>query len=270
MTSNQYFDEFGLFAEIRSTNFTMPSMHAHLSYELYFLLAGNREYFIGDKFIKVYPGDVVLIPPNTLHRTGGGGSNRALLGFKSECLYKFFSPEVAKKMLSAFNNHHVHPADKDGDKIISIINELRENQAEGRQKNSYLLLGELLYILCGLPQLKDDTFVPENHVDAIIKYVQDNYRKIHGVEDTAEKFFLNKSYFCRSFKRETGINFVDYLNKVKLKAAADMLTFSDKSIREIAERTGFNSVSYFCNLFKKEYGASPLTYKKTFVHQDQI
>ena len=262
LTGDRYFDEFGLFAEIRSTNFTMPSMHAHSSYELYFLLAGSRDYFIGDKFIKVYPGDVVLIPPNTLHRTGGGGSNRALLGFKGEQLYKFFSPEVAKKMLSAFNNYHVHPDEKDGEKIINIINDLRENQAEGKEKNSYLLLGELLYILRLLPQIKDDTFVPENHVDAIIKYVQKNYRKIHGVEDTAEKFFLNKSYFCRAFKRETGINFVDYLTKVKLKAAADMLTFSNKSIREVAEFAGFNSVSYFCNLFKKEYGASPLTYKK--------
>ena len=52
---------------------TMPHMHDHSAFELYYLCRGEREYFIGDKFYKIGEGDLVLIPHNLLHRTAGSG-----------------------------------------------------------------------------------------------------------------------------------------------------------------------------------------------------
>lgn len=266
MTSDRYFEEYGLFAEVRSASFIMPSMHAHTSYELYFLLSGTREYFIEDTFINVLPGDVVLIPPNTLHKTGGGGSDtcRALVGFRSDYLSRYFTPEVTDRLQATFRKRHVRPEGKDAEKLIAIVNALRENQAAGEQRDSYLLLGELLYLLDTLPQPVADAYAPENYRSAVVKYVRENYRTIHGIEDTAKHFFLTKSHFCRSFKRETGIGFVEYLNKVKLNAASDLLIFSEKSVREITESVGYNSAPYFCSLFRKEYGMTPRAYRKAF------
>ena len=59
------------FVSTVARQFSMPAMHYHNSYELYYLEAGSREYFVEDKFFSVSAGDFVLIAPNKFHRTGG-------------------------------------------------------------------------------------------------------------------------------------------------------------------------------------------------------
>ena len=78
---------------------TMPHMHDHNAFELYWLCRGEREYFIGDQFYKIGEGDLVLIPPNVLHRTAGKGATRFLLYFSEDFLRRYFTEE----MLSALS-----------------------------------------------------------------------------------------------------------------------------------------------------------------------
>ena len=59
-------------------------MHYHHAYEIYYVLDGEREYFIGDKFFKVSSGDLVWVPKDMLHRTDGKGATRFLLYFKED------------------------------------------------------------------------------------------------------------------------------------------------------------------------------------------
>ena len=53
--------------ETVSRNFKMPSMHYHDAYELYYLEAGSRDYFVEDKLFSVSAGEFVLIPPGKMH-----------------------------------------------------------------------------------------------------------------------------------------------------------------------------------------------------------
>ena len=69
------------FIEKEEQRGTMHAMHHHRSYELYFLIKGEREYFIGDRFFKLGEGDMVLVPRTVLHRTAGKGGTRFLLHF---------------------------------------------------------------------------------------------------------------------------------------------------------------------------------------------
>ena len=59
----------------------LHAMHSHSSYELYYLVKGEREYFIEDRFFKITAGDIVLIPGKLLHRTAGEGGLRYLVHF---------------------------------------------------------------------------------------------------------------------------------------------------------------------------------------------
>ena len=78
---------------------TMPHMHDHHAYELYYLCRGEREYFIGDQFYKIGEGDAVFIPPNLLHRTAGKGATRFLLYFSEDFLRRFFTEETLSVLL---------------------------------------------------------------------------------------------------------------------------------------------------------------------------
>ena len=70
-------------------NRPMSYMHHHNSYELYYMLSGEREYFIESSFFKVMPGDFILIPKNLIHRTAGKGAERILVYFSDIFLESF-------------------------------------------------------------------------------------------------------------------------------------------------------------------------------------
>ncbi len=80
------------------------------------------------------------------------------------------------------------------------------------------------------------------------------------LEEIAEYLNLNASYFSRLFKRETDQNFIEYVNKVKLMKAKELLQQSNKTVEEISDYLGYSNKSYFIKLFKREIGMKPSEY----------
>lgn len=80
----------------------------------------------------------------------------------------------------------------------------------------------------------------------------------------AAELNINRSYLSTIFKRETGTGISDFIRREKLKAAANMLRFSDYSCSDIAEYFGFASQSHFIKLFSQEYGLTPNKYRNRF------
>ena len=72
---------------------------------------------------------------------------------------------------------------------------------------------------------------------------------------------FNPEYFSRRFTKETGLNFVTYLNNLRMGRAVELLERTDKKIYEIAEEVGYSSVSYFSTAFKKTFGQNPNEYQ---------
>lgn len=73
----------------------------------------------------------------------------------------------------------------------------------------------------------------------------------------------NQSYsnFCRSFKKNIGLSYVDFCNMIRIQRAKELLNHNSMSITDIAASLNFGSISYFNRVFKKHTGASPLTYR---------
>lgn len=96
----------------------------------------------------------------------------------------------------------------------------------------------------------------------ITQYIELHYMEnlyldhIAGVMETTPKYFSN--YFKKTF----GINYIEYLNKVRLSHARTMLKDTTLSIGEIGEKTGYMNSSTFTTTFKKYYGISPSEYRK--------
>ena len=61
------------------------------------------------------------------------------------------------------------------------------------------------------------------------------------------------------------MNFVKYLNDVRLKKAAALLIEDDYPINEISKKVGFSDVSYFCSCFKKKYGMTTVQYRRAYI-----
>lgn len=238
------------------SNFKMPSMHCHSTYELYYLEAGSREYFVEDKFFSVTSGSFVLISPYKLHRTGGDYASRTLIGFSKDFLKKTFSNSAIDKILKCFDKTLIVPTEAERESLVSKLRQIEKT------KDETLATIALFSLLIELAGCKSQVFGDER-ISEIIEYINENYSHIQSIEQIADNFFISKYHLCRMFKASMKITVIDYLNNIKIKNACAYLRTTNKNITDIALLTGFNSPTYFTNVFKKIMGKSPSQYKKT-------
>jgi len=100
-------------------------------------------------------------------------------------------------------------------------------------------------------------------VNRIINYLNENYDQKISLEQIAHNMYLSPVYISKIFKEETGESPINYLIKIRLEKARDILLNADGgSIKNIANLVGYEDVYHFSKLFKKYYGISPLYYKK--------
>ena len=69
-------------------------------------------------------------------------------------------------------------------------------------------------------------------------------------------------YFCKMFKRATGLHFTQYLARVRIEKARNLLLNPNLRVSEIAYEVGFQSLTHFNRVFKKITGLSPTDYRK--------
>jgi AraC-like DNA-binding protein len=96
-----------------------------------------------------------------------------------------------------------------------------------------------------------------------MNYVGSHYTEEINVESVADALNINRSYLSKLFKKNTGLSLGEYIRKERIKAATNMLAFSEYSSSEIAEYLHFSSQSHFIQCFKKEMGCTPAQYRNT-------
>ena len=98
-------------------------------------------------------------------------------------------------------------------------------------------------------------------IEAAVKYIHLHLHVPVTLEETAEAAGISASYLSRLFKKETGMLFVDYIQKERIEAACNMLTYSDYTAAQISEYLCFSTQSYFIKIFRKYTGTTPAKYK---------
>ena len=96
-----------------------------------------------------------------------------------------------------------------------------------------------------------------DRLDEISQYVEQNYKEPITLQDAADKLMLNKEYFCRFFKQNTGVSFITYLNQVRIHHIYQELVHTEDATMEIVERNGFANYKLFYRMFKEIYECTP-------------
>ena len=84
-----------------------------------------------------------------------------------------------------------------------------------------------------------------------------------SVSECAEFCNMSKAHFTRVFKKTVGATPIQFILKIRIERAKELLDFTDKSITDIAESSGFQDQNYFARIFKKQVGLSPTQYRKS-------
>ncbi|QCX34871.1 response regulator [Caloramator sp. E03] len=98
-------------------------------------------------------------------------------------------------------------------------------------------------------------------IQEAIDYIHKNYSKNINLESVASFVHLNPQYFSRYFKANVGMTFIEYLSKLRIKKAKELLELTDKSISEISFEVGYIDPGYFSKVFSKFEGVTPNKFK---------
>lgn len=101
-------------------------------------------------------------------------------------------------------------------------------------------------------------------VSQVEDYVIRNYSSNLTLKTIAERFHINPVYLGQIFRKELGVYFNDYLHKLRIEKAKQLLLNSELRISEIAIRIGYRDDNYFSNKFQKQEKMTPHQYRKTY------
>ena len=229
---------------------------------MYFLTDGSCNFFIDDKTYDIAVGDVVIIPKGVIHKTNykeDEDHSRIVI----ECSSSFIPERLREKFE---NSVYLYRNSDITDEIQQILKKIEEENGrnDGYTVECLHSLMQLLFFLiarnpnfAGIPEAKN------RMVESVATYIKRHYTADISLSAMAKDHFVSPEHLSRTFKRETGIGFNEFITLVRLQHAENMLKERDpKSISEIAYTCGFNDSNYFSDKFKRIYGISPLRYSK--------
>lgn len=269
-------EEFNINRQFSKNRADTLEHHYHDVYEMYYLVSGDRYYFIKDKIYHATEGSIVLIKPFEVHCVSdycGNPYERILVSFKKSYIKPIITAFSETNLFESFDLdiRIIKPSEKHRSLVESLLNlMLEEYKGNDSNKKDFILknaLCEVLFITTKyIDAANNNPTVYKNGVhktiSEVIAYINNNYFEDITLDALADKFFLSRYYLSRTFKSVTGMHITEYINGVRIKAAQKMLLSSDMNITKIALSVGFKNVTHFGRVFKNTTGTSPLKYRR--------
>lgn len=98
----------------------------------------------------------------------------------------------------------------------------------------------------------------------LLQYIEEHYDKPLSLKELARHFHFNPSYLSSYFTTHNKESFTEYLNRLRIAKASELLREDSAPISEIGSRVGYSDHSYFCRVFKKLTGQSPGQYRRLY------
>ena len=262
---------------VRDYEFTMPHRHMHDEYEIYYLIDGERYYFIENQIYHVKKGNLVLIGRNQIHKTvqyGESHHERITVMLQEDFLNRFLSVtgEISPSDFFRENQGVISLALPEQDTVLSLLNEISSEMSAKAPGYRLMILSKLtqLFVFCqrlksSRPHQRPDTLsgsVIHQKVSEAASYISEHYAEASSLEKVADHFYISKNYLSRIFKQVTGYTVNEYINVNRILHARRLLAESNMSITQIAEAVGYESITYFEKVFRSQTSTSPLKYRK--------
>ncbi|WP_127488996.1 helix-turn-helix domain-containing protein [Paenibacillus ehimensis] len=100
-------------------------------------------------------------------------------------------------------------------------------------------------------------------VEKVKQSLTEEYALDISLETYSDRYGISLSKLSAGFKETTGVNFIDYLTKLRLDKSKELLLYSNEKVNDIAYRVGYQP-SYYYRVFKKHEGVTPTRYREMF------
>jgi AraC-like DNA-binding protein len=245
--------------------------HYHPELELVLFTEGIGMRFVGDDIALYQEGDLFLIGKNLPHtfvsyQTETPSFVEALCIQFSDDLFDAFVECAPLKSLFHDANRGVSFPNM-GEQVVEKIRTI----VSATGINRLVTLLELLDLIQKAPNREPILTQPyqrhatlsntNTRIQTAVDFINTQHSRTIPLGEMADICHFTPNAFCRWFKQQIGLTFVDYLNKVRLTHVCQLLVSTDQPIGQIALRTGFENISTLNRLFQQKLGMSPGAYR---------
>lgn len=250
--------------------------HYHEEYELHLISETSGKLFVGDYIGRFEPGNLVLTGPRLPHNwistdmpEEGVEIRDRVLQFADEPLRQASKllPELQEALPLLERAKHGIEFIGVSDLADASITRIKETSGMARFAEFLKLLTKLShhqqYRLLSSVQLQsfeDDASL--ERISEVVDFISDNYSTVFTMAEIAERVGMNESRFSRYFRRATGNTFTDFVNRLRINRACQLLMETDQYISTICYNVGFNNVANFNRRFMEVKGMTPTEFRK--------
>ena len=252
--------------------------HDHEYSELALIISGNARHILADENVPIEAGDLLVIHPGASHAYDETQNmeiinliydhariSLPILDGYSMPLFQFFFPAAGKQKNSAKPVAHLELSGLR--EVVRMIRTLDDELKNCRPGNLFYSLALFMEILVKISRMSGYR-IPEQRVSFLIgdavSYMNRHYAESIHVEELARIAHMSPRSFHRHFKKNVGSSPVDYLMRIRIQHASDLLINSNSSIGEIAARCGFYDSNYFCKQFREIQATTPRAFRLAY------
>jgi len=256
------------FDESHKTN-----IHTHDFTSMAYVLSGGCSYTIGDEIYRVKKGDIVIFNPDVPHGKSVKAGEEILelhMGFGNINIDGLPRNHLIAPTAPPIYNLREYEQD-----FLNCCSDICSEQ-ESNEPGCELMIKVhvmrfLIYFLKATRtevRRKARTLAGFDSsdkaviVNTLIKYLNENYMHQISLETISKSIYLSPAYISKVFKDETGETPINYLIKLRLSKAREMLLEGGHSIKTVAMAVGYDDAYYFSKLYKKYHGISPSKVRK--------
>lgn len=280
-------------------------LHRHEYFELLFVEKGSLINRFKGSSIQMKPGDVVLMKPYLQHVLDDAVKNQTR---KAYCCS--FLPQAVDLSINSLeelkssrspNRYFFKPFmslveddvaaiqlkidPRQRETLTGLFEQLRAMSHEHTERSHALTRCHFLALLEFLAEqyeqgqgvshtVQVDLAVPVSRYQAgmrkTLNHIHDHFETQLKLKDMAAMSGASETYFCRLFKHETGMTFLNYLNGLRIERACVLLRDTTDNALDICFRVGFNDYTHFGRQFKKHTSVSPAEFRQQNQHAARI
>lgn len=234
--------------------------HLHYHIELALVTQGRTRVSIDSMVYDVEAGDIIIVFPNQIHR------------FDTIEREKYILMIVNPDIISEYNRQFISGIPESNiikggalDEELSLIAKNISDAYYGKEEfRDSILRGYLLAFFGKLLQkmpIKSGTLKESAVLGTILNYCINNSDKPLSLSVLEKELHMSKYYISHMLSSKLQMGFNDYINSIRISNACKYLQKTDRSITEVADLVGFNSIRTFNRAFQKQMGLTPSQYR---------
>lgn len=244
-------------------------LHCHNYFQMVGILSGSGTFYVEDEPHAIEKEQIYLLQPHQMHAIHCGEKNAAALHML-DVKFTVADPALFEDLVRVGNLFRLQQFDwflRFFDRILS--ESTRQEPYYYSMISGYLtemlvrIVRERLGTCAQAPDAEPPRVEMFKGVDvaALMQYINFNYSRIICLEDLSALAGVNRTALIGIFKELYGTTPLQYINRIRLMKAKELLANTDASVSEIAELVGFQSIHYFSRFFKAKENCTPMEFR---------